>query len=144
MGHPPATLLPSSQILSSEASQAADALPHGAQPSPASSDARLPASELSDPGCGKGRDSSCQEWSSDISPEVPQVPICQRAGRHQAGASPNNWRRVVPTEPSGLCPRCGWALQTASGGGALLVPWLLMNNFNFLHKQLIKLISPSL
>lgn len=73
-------------------------------PSPPGGNAKLPASRLSDSGGGKGKDASRQEWSSDISPVVPQVPICRRAGRHQAGASPNKYSASGPQRPIGALP----------------------------------------
>lgn len=61
------------------------------------------------------------------------VPICRRAGRRRAGASPNKYEVSAPHGTIGTLP----------GRGALPVPWFLMSNFNFFHKQLIKLISLS-
>lgn len=66
-------------------------------------------------------------------PRSPPVPICRRAGRRRAGASPNKYEASAPHGTIGAVP----------GRGALPVPWLLMSNFNFFHKQLIKLISLS-
>lgn len=105
LGHLPlATHLLSSQILFSKAYKPHKHCSTANNPAPPACNAKLPANQLSDSGCGKEKGTSRQERSSDISPAVPQVPICRRAGRRQADASPNKYEVSGPQGTIGALP----------------------------------------
>lgn len=82
---------------------------------------------------GRGKAAIREGEGAVTFPRSPPVPVCRRAGRRRAGASPNKREASAPHGTIGALP----------GRGALPVPWLLMSNFNFFHKQLIELISLS-